>query len=260
MTDTAAAPRPTIAVIGGDGIGPEVVAEGVKVLKAAAGADAFEYVAYDLGAERWQRTGEVLPDSVLAELAGVDAIILGAVGAAPGSTAIPSGLLERGLLLKLRFAFDHYVNLRPSKLYPGVVTPSSKGDFKVNTRPVDGAGWNDHFWHLNTARTATEPMQDRRRYDLRFRITPPGDSDEPEPMTLASRALHHRSLLFTIRVGFIGEQPASIWKFEGASPFARPHAANEYNRVQLDARGTATLTLRDVHGGLFNGFAWSWDA
>ncbi len=135
MTDTAAAPRPTIAVIGGDGIGPEVVAEGVKVLKAAAGADAFEYVAYDLGAERWQRTGEVLPDSVLAELAGVNAIILGAVGAAPGSTAIPSGLLERGLLLKLRFAFDHYVNLRPSKLYPGVVTPLS--DAVVARGPID---------------------------------------------------------------------------------------------------------------------------
>ncbi len=135
MTDTVAAPRPTIAVIGGDGIGLEVVAEGVKVLKAAAGADAFEYVAYDLGAERWQRTGEVLPDSVLAELAGVDAIILGAVGAAPGSTAIPSGLLERGLLLKLRFAFDHYVNLRPSKLYPGVVTPLS--DAVVARGPID---------------------------------------------------------------------------------------------------------------------------
>lgn len=144
--------------------------------------------------------------------------------------------------------------------YPGIVTPSSKGDFKVNTRPVDGAGWNDHFWHLNTARTATEPMQDRASHDIRFRITPPDDGSEPEPMTLASRALHHRALLFTIRVGFIGDQPASIWKFEGASPFARPHAANEYNRVQLDARDTATLTLRDVHGGLFNGFAWSWDA
>ena len=102
--------------------------------------------------------------------------------------------------------------------YPGIVTPSSKGDFKVNTRPVDGAGWNDHFWHLNTARTATEPMQDRTRYDLRFRITPPEDGSEPEPMTLSSRALHHRSLLFTLRVGFIGDQPASIWKFEEWSP------------------------------------------
>lgn len=112
-----------IAVIGGDGIGPEVTAEAIKVLTAVAGADTFEFVDYDLGAERWQRTGEVLPDSVLDELKGTDAIVLGAVGAAPGSKAIPSGLLERGLLLRLRFAFDHAVNLRPSKLYPGVPTP-----------------------------------------------------------------------------------------------------------------------------------------
>lgn len=114
---------PTLAVIGGDGIGPEVTAEAIKVLSAVAGRDAFSFVDYDLGAERWLRTGEVLPDSVLAELAGVDAIILGAVGAAPGSTQIPSGLLERGLLLTLRFAFDQAVNLRPSVLYPGVATP-----------------------------------------------------------------------------------------------------------------------------------------
>ena len=113
----------TIAVIPGDGIGPEVVAEGLKVLEATVGSDAFEFVDYDLGAERWLRTGEVLPDSVVEELKTADAIILGAVGAAPGSTTIPSGLLERGLLLRLRFLLDHYVNLRPSKLYPGVVTP-----------------------------------------------------------------------------------------------------------------------------------------
>ncbi|MFP5416043.1 MAG: 3-isopropylmalate dehydrogenase [Actinomycetes bacterium] len=135
MSDAAQKPRPTLAVIGGDGIGPEVVAEGIKVLDAAVGADAFRYVHYDLGAERWQRTGEVLPDSVLAELAEVDAIILGAVGAAPGSKSIPSGLLERGLLLKLRFAFDHYVNLRPSKLYPGVFTPLSEA--VVGRGPID---------------------------------------------------------------------------------------------------------------------------
>ncbi|MCC2593152.1 3-isopropylmalate dehydrogenase [Tessaracoccus sp. OS52] len=117
----------TIAVIGGDGIGPEVTAEALKVLRAVAGEDAFDFVEYDLGAERWQRTGEVLPDTVLEELKGVDAIVLGAVGAAPGSKAIPSGLLERGLLLKLRFAFDHAINLRPSKLYPGVPTPLAPG-------------------------------------------------------------------------------------------------------------------------------------
>ncbi|MDO5535306.1 MAG: 3-isopropylmalate dehydrogenase [Propionibacteriaceae bacterium] len=135
MSDAANHKTATIAVIGGDGIGPEVVAEGLKVLDATVGTDTFSYVHYDLGAERWQRTGEVLPESVLEELAAVDAIILGAVGAAPGSKAIPSGLLERGLLLKLRFAFDHYVNLRPSKLYPGVVTPLS--DAVVARGPID---------------------------------------------------------------------------------------------------------------------------
>ncbi len=113
----------TIAVIGGDGIGPEVVAEALKVLDAVVPEGTFTYVHHDLGAERWQRTGEVLPDETMAELARADAIMLGAVGAAPGSKAVPSGLLERGLLLKLRFAFDHAVNLRPSKLYPGVPTP-----------------------------------------------------------------------------------------------------------------------------------------
>lgn len=127
--------KPVISVIAGDGIGPEVVAEGLKVLTAAVGADAFDFVHHDLGAERWQRTGEVLPDAELEQLAASQAIILGAVGAAPGSKAVPSGLLERGLLLKLRFAFDHYVNLRPSMLYPGVPTPL---DPSVTARgPID---------------------------------------------------------------------------------------------------------------------------
>jgi 3-isopropylmalate dehydrogenase len=113
----------TLAAIGGDGIGPEVVAEGLKVLDAVTGGGVFAVTPYDLGASRWQRTGEVLPDSVMAELAQADVLLLGAVGAAPGARDVPSGLLERGLLLKLRFAFDHYVNLRPSRLYPGVPTP-----------------------------------------------------------------------------------------------------------------------------------------
>jgi len=117
--------RQTLAVIGGDGIGPEVTAEALKVLRAAAGENTFEEVHLDLGAEHWLRTGEVLSDSTLEALRATDAILLGAVGAAPGSDRIPSGLLERGLLLKLRFAFDHAVNLRPSRLYSGVSTPLS---------------------------------------------------------------------------------------------------------------------------------------
>jgi 3-isopropylmalate dehydrogenase len=106
-----------LAVVPGDGIGPEVVAEGLKVLGAI--APDLETTQYDLGAARWHRTGELLPDSVLDELRQHDAILLGAVGD-PG---VPSGILERGLLLKLRFELDHHVNLRPAKLYDGVRSP-----------------------------------------------------------------------------------------------------------------------------------------
>ena len=108
-----------LAVIGGDGIGPEVVTEALKVLRAAAPEVVIEETSYDLGARRWHASGEVLPDSVLEELRGHDAILLGAVG----DPSVPSGVLERGLLLRLRFELDHYVNLRPVRLYPGVATP-----------------------------------------------------------------------------------------------------------------------------------------
>ena len=106
-----------LAVIGGDGIGPEVVAEGLKVLGAV--LPGVSTTDYDLGARRYHATGEVLPDSVQDELSRHDAILLGAVGD-PG---VPPGVLERGLLLKLRFAFDHFVNLRPARLYEGVASP-----------------------------------------------------------------------------------------------------------------------------------------
>ena len=111
----------SLAVIPGDGIGREVVTEGLKVLDAVLdGADVkVDTTTYDLGARRWQATGETLPDAVLEELRGHDAILLGAIG----DPSVPSGVLERGLLLKLRFELDHYVNLRPSQLFPGVATP-----------------------------------------------------------------------------------------------------------------------------------------
>jgi 3-isopropylmalate dehydrogenase len=112
------APTIRLAVIGGDGIGPEVVAEAIKVLHAATAGVTVETTSYDVGAQRWHRTGEILPDSVLAEIAGQDAILFGAVG----DPSVPSGLLERGLVLRLRFEFDHYVNLRPVRLYPGVAS------------------------------------------------------------------------------------------------------------------------------------------
>jgi 3-isopropylmalate dehydrogenase len=109
-----------LAVIPGDGIGPEVVAQGLKVLGAAIPGDVkLETTEYELGARRWHATGETLPDAELERLRGHDAILLGAVG----DPSVPSGVLERGLLLKLRFAFDHYVNLRPSRLFPNTPTP-----------------------------------------------------------------------------------------------------------------------------------------
>ena len=106
-----------LAVIGGDGIGPEVVAEGLKVLDAV--LPGVERVDYDLGARAYHRTGETLPDAVLDELRGHDAILLGAIG----DPSVPSGVLERNLLLRLRFELDHYINLRPAKLYPGTSSP-----------------------------------------------------------------------------------------------------------------------------------------
>ncbi len=106
-----------LAVIGGDGIGPEVTAEAVKVLSAAVGG--VETTPYVLGAKRWHATGETLPDTVLDEVREHDAILLGAVG----DPSVPSGVLERGLLLRLRFELEHAVNLRPVKLYPGVASP-----------------------------------------------------------------------------------------------------------------------------------------
>lgn len=115
-----------LAVIPGDGIGPEVVAEGLKVLRAV--VPEVRPHAYDLGAGRWLRSGELLPDSLLEEIRGHDAILLGAVG---DPDRVPSGVLERGLLLRLRFELDHHVNLRPVRLYRGIESPL-RGEPKID--------------------------------------------------------------------------------------------------------------------------------
>ena len=110
-----------VAVIGGDGTGPEVAGEGVKVLKAIAALEGipYELKQFDFGGERYLRTGEILPPTAFDELRTFPAILLGAVG----HPDVPPGVLEKGLLLELRFRFDQYINLRPVKLFPGVETP-----------------------------------------------------------------------------------------------------------------------------------------
>ena len=120
-----------LAVIPGDGIGPEVIAEAVKVLDVVApSADlVIEKTQFSLGADRYLATGDVLSEEDLAAIASHEAILLGAVGGKPGDPRIPAGIIERGLLLKLRFSLDHYVNLRPTTIFPGVVSPlANPGD------------------------------------------------------------------------------------------------------------------------------------
>ncbi|MET0758210.1 MAG: 3-isopropylmalate dehydrogenase [Mycobacterium sp.] len=124
-----------LAIIAGDGIGPEVVGEGLKVLDAV--LPDVEKTSYDLGARRFHATGEVLPDSVLDELRAHDAILLGAIG----DPSVPSGVLERGLLLRIRFELDHHINLRPARLYPGVKGPLAGNpdiDFVVVREGTEG--------------------------------------------------------------------------------------------------------------------------
>lgn len=130
-----------IAVIAGDGIGPEVTREAFKVLQVVAEKEGFKYetIEYDFGGERYLRTGEALPDSALEELRKADTIYLGAIG----HPDVKTGILEQGILLKIRFGLDQYINLRPVKLYPGVWTPlKDKGpeeiDFVVIRENTEG--------------------------------------------------------------------------------------------------------------------------
>jgi len=130
-----------IAVLPGDGTGPEVVHEGLKALEAAAAKTGFRYDLehYDLGGDRYLKTGDILPDSILEELRGFDAIFLGAIG----HPDVAPGILEKGLLLRLRFELDQYINLRPVKLYPNVDCPlKDKGpediDFVVVRENTEG--------------------------------------------------------------------------------------------------------------------------
>ena len=147
----------SIAILPGDGIGPEVVAEAVKVLDAVtrpAGVT-LEKTSYPLGAEHWLETGEVLNEDTMERLRSHDAILFGAVGAAPNDKRIPSGILERDLLLKLRFGFDHYINLRPAVLYPGATSPLSDPgeiDFVVVREGTEGL----YAGNGGTLRTGTE--------------------------------------------------------------------------------------------------------
>ncbi len=161
-----------IAVIPGDGVGPEVMQEGIKVLEAAgevANID-FEWVRYPFGAEHYLATGEILGEDALKEISGCDAIYLAAVG----DPRVKPGILEQGILLKLRFYFDQYVNLRPVKLYPGIPTPlKDKKPEDINFFVVRE---NTEDFYVGVGARVTSPKQreelevKRELYELKFGI------------------------------------------------------------------------------------------
>jgi len=151
-----------LAVIGGDGIGPEVTAEALKVLHSVLdGEVTVAETVYTLGADHYLATGEILSDETIARLAKHDAILFGAVGGDPRDPRLAGGIIERGLLLKLRFAFDHYVNLRPTLLAPGIASPLSQPgevDFVVVREGTEGpyVGNGGRFRHSTAHEVATE--------------------------------------------------------------------------------------------------------
>ncbi len=157
-----------IAVIPGDGTGPEVVREGLKVLEAAASRTRFQYetTTFDFGGERYLRTGETLPDGAIDELRGFDAIFLGAIG----HPDVAPGILEQGILLRLRFELDQYINLRPVKLYPNVDCPlKDKGpadiDFIVVRENTEGLyGGSGGFQYRGTPQEVSTQVHVTTRF------------------------------------------------------------------------------------------------
>jgi 3-isopropylmalate dehydrogenase len=211
-----------VGVIGGDGIGPEVVAEALKVVSAA--GVALDLVPYELGAEHYRRTREVLPDRVLEELRSTDAILLGAVGPPVDSTDLPPGLLERGMLLRLRFELDLYVNLRPFATPPGAPPPARPGlDLVVVRENTEGpyAGEGGFLRKGTPFEVATQGSVNTRvgvERCLRFAFE-----------LAQSRSPHHLTLVHKANVlSFAGD----LWQrafAEVATGF--PEVATDYNHA-----------------------------
>ncbi len=203
-----------IAILGGDGIGPEVVAEGCKVLDRLEELEGFstERLDYDLGGRRYLDTGEVLSDETLEELRTFDAIYLGAVG----TPDVPPGVIERGLLLRLRFAFDQYVNYRPIKLYPGVSTPVAgltpeRCDFVVVRENTEGvyAGAGGTLYEGTANEVATQESVNTRHgveRVLRFAFEEARSRDGHLTLVHKTNVLTHAGGLWMRTFEELGEQ------------------------------------------------------
>ena len=211
-----------IAVLPCDGVGPEVVAEGLKVLEVAAAKYGVQYetIEYDVGGDRFLETGEILPDSVVEELEQVDAIYLGAVG----HDGVAPGILEKGILLRLRFDMDQYVNLRPVKLYPGVDTPlKDKGpediDFDVvreNTEDmyvgVGGTMRKGTPYEVSTQTAIYTRMGTERVMRYAFELARKRAKDNKVTMVNKANVLPHGHDLWTRTFADVGEDYPDIEK------------------------------------------------
>jgi 3-isopropylmalate dehydrogenase len=223
-----------VAVVPGDGIGPEVIAQARLVLDAV--LPGVETTEYDLGAARYLRTGEILPDSVLDELARHDAILLGAVG----DPAVPPGVLERGLLLKLRFSFDQYVNLRPARLWPGTTSPLAgvkpgEIDFVVVREGTEGlyAGAGGTLYRGTPAEVATEESLNTRH------------GVERVVRDAFARAARRRGKVTLVHKSNVLVHAGDLWTRVFAEVAAEhPDVATEYHHVDAAAMYLVTQPQR----------------
>ena len=204
-----------------------MTAEALKVLEVASPAGVkFEQTRYDLGAERYLTTGEVLPESVLGEIREHDAILLGAVGGKPNDPNLPPGILERGLLLKLRFELDHYVNLRPSRIFPGVASP-------LATPARSTSWWSARAPRVPTPATAAPCASVRRpRSPPRSRSTPPSASSAssatPSPGPSAARA---RSCTLVHKTNVLVHAGAVWWRLFQEVAAEYPEVTTDYMHI-----------------------------
>lgn len=241
----------SIAVLPGDGIGPEVTGEAQKVVEAAGGRHGFEveWVPFPFGAGYWKKHGETLPDSALEEMAQCKALLLGAVG----DPSVKPGVLERGILLRLRFHFDQYINLRPARSYPGIELPVRLPEGKRIDSVVVRENTEDFYMGVGMTSASGEVEEAfevrRELYTLSGRVLARTEPDEP--LALQMGALTRRGVERVTRYAFElarkrGENTVTLSSKANAVPFLYGFLDEETKRVAAAEYPDMTLKVQNV--------------